>query len=201
MTVTSTPPLAGPHGARRADATRNRVALLDAARTVLALRGLDVPVEEIARAAGVGVGTVYRNFPTKDALVGAVIERAFDELTAASVAALGEPDPGEAFYRLLHESAAVMARDIVLVRAARAGTDLGQGLPASVQRLFDATGAVLDRAIAAGAVRPGITARDVSALLIGVGEAANHPAEPGTDQVQRYVTILSGGLRPREQPA
>ena len=199
MTVTSTPAATGTGGPRRADAARNRAALLDAARTVLAHRGLDVPVEEIARAAGVGVGTVYRNFPTKDALVAAVIERAFDELTAASVAALDEPDPGEAFSRLLHDSAVVMARDIVLVRAARAGTDLERGLPAPVQRLFDATGAVLDRAIAAGAVRDGITASDVSALLIGVGEAANHPAGANAEQVQRYAEILWSGLRPRPE--
>ncbi len=181
---------------RRADATRNRAALLDAARGVLAARGLDVPVEEIARSAGVGVGTVYRNFPTKDALVAAVIERAFDELTAASVAALDEPDAGAAFYELVHDSALVMARDIVLVRAARAGTDLARGRPEAVRRLFAATGAVLERAIAAGAVREGVTADDISALLIGIGEAANHLGEPMTELVERYVAILTSGLRP-----
>ena len=185
--VTSTP--------RRADAARNRAVLLDAARRVLATRGLDVPVEELAHAAGVGVGTVYRNFPTKDALIAAVIEQAFEELTAAASASLDAEDPGESLFDLLRASALVMARDIVLVRAARAGSARGRR-PAHVQRLLDATDAVLTRAIAAGAVRKGVNAEDVSALLIGIGEAANHPREPTADAVARYVTILIDGLRP-----
>lgn len=181
---------------RRADAARNRAAILDAARRVLSDRGLDVPVEEIARAAGVGVGTVYRNFPTKDALVSAIIERSFDELTAAAVVAGDDADPGRGFFRLLHDSAVVMARDIVFVRAARAETARDRELPDYVQRLLDATGAVLGRAIEAGAVRAGVTAEDVSALLIGVGEAANHPPGENGETVERYVAILADGLRP-----
>ena len=186
---------------RRADATRNRAALLDAARAVLASQGLDVPVEEIARAAGVGIGTVYRNFPTKEGLVGAVIERAFDELTAVALATEErDDDGGAAFFALLHESAVVMAHDVVLVRAAREGVGRRRDRPTYVERLFDATGVVLARAIDAGAVRRGITADDVAALLIGIGEGVNHL--PGaTDAVERrrlverYVSIVVCGLR------
>lgn len=196
MVATSTADARDP-ASQRADAARNRAAVLDAARRVLASRGLDVPVEEIARAAGVGVGTVYRNFPTKDALVRAIIERSFDELTAAAVAAFDDQDPGRGFFGLLHDSAVVMARDIVFVRAARAEADRDRELPDYVRRLLEATDAVLERAIAAGAVRPGVTAADVSALLIGIGEAANHPSGALADSVERYVAILADGLRPQ----
>jgi AcrR family transcriptional regulator len=184
-----------PPVAQRADAARNRAAVLAAARRVLAARGLDVPVEELARTAGVGVGTVYRNFPTKDALVAAVIEQAFAELTAAAEAALDDPDPGEAFFALVRGCAATMARDVVLVRAARAADRVEQPRPDHVQRLFDATDAVLARAVAAGAVRGGVDAEDVAALLIGIGEAANHPRDADADVLERYVTIVIDGLR------
>jgi len=198
MTATSTSE-AHSVPARRADAARNRATLLDVARTVFASRGLDVPVEEIARAAGLGVGTVYRNFPTKEALVAAVIERAFDELTAASVAAMRGADPGQSFFQLLHDSAVVMARDIVMVRVARLGNGPGRPEPDYVRRLLDASGAVLARAVEAGAVASGLTAEDISALLIGIGEAANHRGDP-TEHVERYVAILIEGLRSTNEP-
>jgi AcrR family transcriptional regulator len=139
---------------------------------------------------------VYRNFPTKEALVDAVIEQAFEELRAAAEAALDDPDPGASFFALLRGCAATMARDVVLVRAARAADRPDAPRPVHVRRLFDATDAVLGRAIAAGAVRDGITAEDVAALLIGIGEAANHPPAATADVLDRYVTILVDGLRP-----
>ena len=102
----------------RADARRNRDAVLAAARSALARGGLDTPMEAVARAAGVGVATVYRNFPTKAALVDAVIERSFRELTANAKAALAAPDVDRAFFDFLRDTGKVMARDRVLVAAA-----------------------------------------------------------------------------------
>jgi hypothetical protein len=94
-----------------------------------------------------------------------------------------------------------MARDVVLVRAARAGVGGPSEPRAYVRRLFDATDAVLARAIAAGAVRRGVTADDVAALLIGIGEGVNHlPGATDPDErrrlAERYVSILADGLRP-----
>jgi AcrR family transcriptional regulator len=187
----------GARGTRslRADAARNLDAVLDAARRVFAERGVDVPVEEIARQAGVGVGTVYRRFPTKEALLGAVIERSFDELTAAARCALGADDPAPAFFEFLVDAATVMARDRVLVAVARAqGQRRDQRAPAVI-RLFEVTDALLARAQAEGGVRPGITAEDVSALLSGVGEAANEGGEPSADGLARYLAVVIDGLR------
>jgi AcrR family transcriptional regulator len=180
----------------RSDAVRNRAALLSTARQVLSERGLDATVEEIAREAGVGVGTVYRNFPTKDALLAAVIAQAFEDLTADANAALVHPETGDAFFDFLRGAAVVMARDRVLVRAARAAD--GRGVPRTpeVQGLFDATDILLAQAIATGAVRPGITADDVAALLAGVGDAANERGLATPDGLDRYLAVIVDGLRP-----
>jgi len=200
MTARSTPardpgPASGGRTSR-ADAVRNRAALLATARRVLSARGLDVSVEEIAREAGLGVGTVYRNFPTKDALLAAVIAQAFDDLTADAKDALERADPGEALFDFVRRAATVMARDRVLVSAARAADARGTPRVPQVQGLFDATDELLVRAITAGAVRPGITAEDVAALLAGVGDAANELGRPSPDGLVRYVEVIVDGLRP-----
>jgi AcrR family transcriptional regulator len=191
----TTPEVVAGRRAPRADALRNRAALLATARRVLSARGLDVPVEEIAREAGVGVGTVYRNFPTKDALLTAVIAEAFDGLTADAGRALARSDAGPAFFAFLRETAVVMARDRVLVRAARAADARGQVRAAEVQGLFDVTDALLARAIAAGAVRAGITAADVSALLAGVGDVTT-ARSPTSGDLEQYLAVVIDGLRP-----
>jgi len=166
---------------------------------VFATRGVDVPVDEIARGAGVGIGTVYRRFPTKEALLGAVIERSFDELTAAATRALEAEDAGAAFFEFLVGAASVMARDRVLVAVARAQGQRREQRAPAVIRLFEVTGALLARAQADGAVRPGITAEDVSALLSGVGEAANEGGDPSPDGLARYLTVVVDGLRARPE--
>ena len=196
MPAQSTAPT-NPTGGRalRSDAVRNRAALLATARRVLSARGLDVPVEEIAREAGVGVGTVYRNFPTKAALLAAVVAQAFEGLTADAQTALARGEPGDAFFEFLRGAAVVMARDRVLVRAARAADGLGLARAPEVQGLFDATDTLLARAIAAGAVRPGITAEDVAALLAGVGDAANELGRPTPEGLDRYLAVVVDGLR------
>jgi AcrR family transcriptional regulator len=183
----------------RADAARNLDAVLVAARRVFARRGVEVPVEEIARSAGVGVGTIYRRFPTKEALLDAVIERSFDELTAGALAAIDAADPGTAFFEFLLDAASIMARDRVLVSVARAQGQRRDQRAAAVVRLFAATDALLARAQAGGAVRRGITAEDLAALLSGVGEAANEGGRPSPDGLARYLGVIVDGLRARPE--
>jgi AcrR family transcriptional regulator len=183
----------------RADAARNLDAVVDTARRLFATRGVDVPIDEIARGAGVGIGTVYRRFPTKEALLGAVIERSFDELTAAASQALAAEVAGPAFFDFLEGAASVMARDRVLVAVARAQGQRREQRAPAVVRLFEVTGELLARAQADGTVRPGITAEDVAALLSGVGEAANEGGEPSPDGLARYLTVVVDGLRARPE--
>src|SRR5271154_473463 len=88
----------------RVDAMRNRERLVAAARQLFALRGVEVSVREVARHAGVGVGTLYRHFPTREDLVDAVLEDAFEELIAIAQTALAEADPWRGFTRFIEEA-------------------------------------------------------------------------------------------------
>ncbi|MGH9030986.1 MAG: TetR/AcrR family transcriptional regulator [Acidimicrobiia bacterium] len=174
---------------------RNREAVLTAGRRVLAAGGLDAPVDEVAAAAGVGVATVYRHFPTKAALVDAVIEHGFEELTRSAETAAAEPDPGAAFLRFVRHAGAVMARDRVLVAAAHSA-DRPDRSPV-VQRLFDAAAKLLERAITAGEIRPDVVADDLPPLLVGAGDAANQRGRPTPAALERYLDIVTNGLRAR----
>lgn len=177
-------PVNTPDRALRADAARNRDALLVAARALFAADGFDASVEAVAQAAGVAVGTVYRHFPTKEALGEAVIEQAFAELGDDAERALAAAEPGTALFAFVRHAGAIMARDRVLVAAARARPGLRDRVPV-VQRLFDVTDRVIARARVAGAVRPGIRSDDVAALLAGVGEATD---------IERYLDVVCAGL-------
>src|SRR6476646_7476085 len=97
-------------GPRRADARRNRERVLAAAEAVFAETGLKAPVEEVARRAGVGVGTVCRNFPTKQALVEAVVSAMYETLRREAEAALADPDPAHAFEQFVIGLPAFQAR-------------------------------------------------------------------------------------------
>ena len=98
----------------RADAQRNLGRVLDAAAEAFAEHGADVSVDEIARRAGVGHATVFRRFPTKDALIEAVVLKSVSELVAAAEAALEEPDAGEAFRHFVWRAAELQSRDRAL---------------------------------------------------------------------------------------
>jgi AcrR family transcriptional regulator len=181
----------------RADAARNRAKVLDAARAAFAAEGLAVPLDEIARRAGVGAGTVYRHFPTKEALFEAVVADRLDALAAQAEAARTAEDPGTAFFDFFASMLedADDKKDLADALTA-AGVGLSPETLTSAARLQDALGALLDRALAAGAVRAGLTVADLHALAVGVlaaeGRAAAGPDyEPG-----RLTRLICAGLRP-----
>jgi AcrR family transcriptional regulator len=177
----------------RADAVRNRQAVLEAARVVLAARGLDASMDDIAAAAGVGVATVYRHFPNKTALVDAVLAHSFEALTAEAEDALTEPDVGAACLEYIRHAGMVMARDRVLVAASRSLDQPSR--PPVVQRLFDVVDELLGRARAAGAIRSDIGADELPALLAGAGDAANLRGRSTPDGLERYLDVVIAGLR------
>jgi AcrR family transcriptional regulator len=179
----------------RADARRNRALLLEAAEAVFAAKGISASTEEVARAAGVGVGTLFRHFPTKEALLEAVfrgrMRRSAD--TARAMAAAG--DPGTAFFDFLADGVAHSASKIALADAlAEAGIDAREASAEEGREFAEALAVLLVRAQQAGAVRPDVGLPEVIALLVGASRAAEHAS---SDEVRaRTVAIMLDGLRP-----
>jgi AcrR family transcriptional regulator len=188
---------------RRLDAVRNHGRVLDAAREVFADRGIDVPVDAVAKRAGVGVGTVFRHYPTKDALLAAVIERSFEELADAAESAAQEKDVDAAFAGFVRHVASVMTQNRALVGMARARVADRRRYQPEEARLFRAVDRLVHAAQKVGAVRPGITGEDVAALLSGIGDA-EFRVVTGTSRAggaERYVSVVLDGLRPPPQEA
>ena len=170
----------------RADARRNRARVVDAARAAFAEEGFEVPLDVIAQRAGVGAGTVYRHFPSKEALFAAVQQEQVQELITRAQALLASDDPAEAFSQFMELLAgqAEVKRD--LPEAIAVPTGLGQ-------QMQSVLGALLERAQAAGAVRPDLTAGDLVALLKALYQLARTADRP---QLDRLRAVVLGGLRP-----
>jgi AcrR family transcriptional regulator len=180
-------------GGRR-DAVRNYHRILDAARDVLGESGAEASMEEIATRAGVGVGTVYRRFASKDALIDELVRLVMEEVTAAADRALTRDDGHglEEFLRALGQSFAGHARyaNLLLERPVS---------PSATERLRATIAELTTRAVAAGTVGPGITAADVMALiraLRGLVQAAPTPAQEQPPQDwQRFLGMHLAGMR------
>jgi AcrR family transcriptional regulator len=180
---------------QRADARRNRKRILGAARAQFAEHGLDVHMEQIARAAGVGVGTVYRHFPAKEDLLQALADERFARFADNARAALDGPDPWKGFCEFMRESGRVTAED----RALSEAMDQLPGLCAvSAEKagLLELMGELIDRAKASGAMRADFTAEDVPSLMCGLARAtAPHESGPPAISWERYLDIVLAGLR------
>jgi len=179
----------------RADARRNRDRVLEAARTAFGAEGSDVSLDEIARRAGVGPGTVYRHFATKEALFEAVVFDRIGELVEEARALSDDPDPGRAFSsfveRLGREGA--LKRDLIEALA-HDGIRLQLREAPIVQALTDVLAELLRGAQRAGAVRSDIRVDDVMALLTGAAYAICH-SRADDEQTGRLLAIMYDGLR------
>jgi AcrR family transcriptional regulator len=176
----------------RADARRNRQRVLDAAADVFAAHGADVPIDLIAREAGVGPGTLYRHFPTKEALFEAVMLDRFAQLTAEARALLSAPDPGPAFLSYIERVVVQAAdqHDLVDVLT-RAGFDM-QSVKSQVgAELRDAIDALLQRAQASGAVRGDVRIAELMVLIGGI--ALSSRTSPGDPSL--LADVICDGLR------
>jgi AcrR family transcriptional regulator len=179
--------------ALRADAQRNLDRILEAASSAYTEFGPDVTMDEIARRAGVGHGTVFRRFPTKDALRAAVIGARLEELLARARELLHQPDAGPALEDFVWAAAEACRRDRTLFE----GIEQCQGFAEvadAKQELHDVVGKLIRRAQRAGAIRRGLDSRDIGAL-VGATIQASMQAERG-DAWRRYVEVVLNGLRP-----
>jgi AcrR family transcriptional regulator len=179
----------------RADARRNRDRVLEAARAAFGAEGSDVSLDEIARRAGVGAGTVYRHFATKEALFEAVVFERMGELVEEARALLDDPDPGRAFASFVERLGREGARKRDLVEAlAHDGIHLQLGAAPIVRALIDVLAELLCRAQGTGAVRRDIGVDDVVALLTGAAYAICH-SRADNERTRRLLAIMYDGLR------
>jgi AcrR family transcriptional regulator len=179
----------------RADARRNRERVLTAAREVFAEHGREAQMDDVARRAAVGVGTVYRHFPTKEALIDALVAEAFGRLVAvAKEQAQRDDDPWDALVTTLWAGAEIMAGD----RAVSAILSEVYG-PVNVDldlqlQMTETTTILIDRARAAGALREDVILDDIPMVMCGIGMATCKPHQV-PDAWRRHLTILLDGLR------
>jgi AcrR family transcriptional regulator len=186
---------------QRADARANRDRILDVAEEVFGQGGESASTEEVARLAGVGIGTVFRHYPTKAALLEAVLVREFDRLRAQAEALLDLADPGEAFLGLFgHLVARAPAKIAITEALLNAGGDRDGVAARASEGLRGAIGALLERAQRAGAVRDDIELPEVYVLIAGISQAA---ARTRLDERARarLLAIVFDGLTPRLRPA
>ena len=155
----------------RADARRNRERILAAARETFSEHGTDAQMDEIARRAGVGVGTLYRHFPTKDALVGELVRLKLDDFAARARAKFEQDErPWESFAELLREQAEIASRDASQHRMIFAMThDALERAEPTITELSAAMQALIDRAKAAGELREDVVVDDIRTLMCGLG--------------------------------
>ena len=181
--------------ALRADARRNRELVLAAARSVFARRGLEAGVDEIAREAGVGVGTLYRRFPTKDALVLAIVEDGMGALLEDLHVAATVEDPWEGVETAMLALAESMAADRGFVDAVREHLLTLPLFLSLRERLLGACEAVVARGRAAGVLRDDVESLDL--LLLARGVVRMPPDRDDVDPRlwRRYLAIVLDGLR------
>jgi AcrR family transcriptional regulator len=180
----------------RADARRNRARILESARAVFAQYGAEAQIDDVARQAGVGVGTVYRHFPTKEALLVELLREKFRLFGARGREALDhEGEPFAVLEDLLRRNAETAASDAAVQHAlAGAGEHIWMQADAEQQELVAVTDELLARARSAGTIRQDVRATDIAMLMCGV--CSTMGAKPGFDW-RRHLDLVIDMLRAR----
>jgi AcrR family transcriptional regulator len=176
----------------RADARRNRERIVEAARAVLATHGADAQIDDIARAAGVGVGTVYRHFPHKEALLGELLAEHFRAMADNAERALEVDDPWEAFAGLLRQNAELCARDIGVQQALQREPAAWALAAPELMRLNDLAEELIRRGQEAGVLRADLVVQDIPMLMGGLMTTMAVPQY----NWRRHFEIILAGLRP-----
>ncbi|GAA0608427.1 TetR/AcrR family transcriptional regulator [Kutzneria viridogrisea] len=190
---------ADPQAPLRADAQRNRDLIIAAARAIFTEHGPEVPMEDIARAAKVGIGTLYRRFPDRDALIRAVAVDSFARLLAeVRAAAVEEPTAWDALVRIMHHStdlqltaqlAMLSAKALQILKEDEAVCEQREELLVELERL-------MVRAQAAGQLRPDVGAGDIAVLIaMALRRPPAKTPEIGRLSTDRCIAIMIDGLR------
>jgi AcrR family transcriptional regulator len=190
----------------RRDAERNRQRILKAAAEVFTERGFAATLDDVARHAGVGVGTVYRRFPDKAALADALFDERINGLIALAEHAAGEPDAWAALVAFLERSAEMLAGDLGLRQLLMFAAHSHDRALYARNRMRPAITALVERAQAAGQVRPDIRATDIPVIELMISAVADYtkPVQPAI--WRRYLALMldalsPAGARPLPEPA
>jgi len=179
----------------RADAQRNRERLIEAAKTAFRDMGPDASLDEIARRAGLGIGTLYRHFPTREAIVEAVYRREVGRLAAAAPRLLASAPPGEALRQWMRLFVDYVATKRVVAAALSAVVGgPGQLYAASGTQISGAMSLLVERAAAAGDIRSDVDPGDLLRALVGFTYGNSSPAWQAS--ALRLIDLLMDGLRP-----
>jgi AcrR family transcriptional regulator len=200
VTATQTPAPGETHRPLRADARRNRERILDSARQLFAENGAEAQIDDVAHHAGVGVGTVYRHFPTKEALIVELVRQQFQLFADRAREALEQlKNDGESFAaleRVLRRNAETTASDAgVQYAMAGAGEHIWTQVGGEKDELMVSTEALLARARRAGTIRSDAQASDIAMLMCGVCSTMGRDG-PGFDW-RRHLDLVIDALRPR----
>ncbi len=179
----------------RADARRNRERILQSAKDVFAQHGADAQMDDVAERAGVGVGTVYRHFPTKEALLAELVRQKFQQLVDSARQGLQqEGEPFDVFADTLRRNAQDCARDAAMQHAlSGVGEHIWNEAVAVQEELYALTEQLIGRARRAGTMRTDIAASDIAMLMCGVSSTMNHHG-PGFDW-RRHLELVIDTLR------
>ena len=176
----------------RADARRNRERIVAASRELFARLGPGAQMDEIAAHAGVGIGTVYRHFPTKEALLTEMVRSRFEQFSEIASSA-GEMDPREALEHVMRRSAEAVEGDAGFQLAMMGSNQLEwEGIEEQKAALAEAVTRIISRAAAVGAVREDFTFEDFGMVMCGV--TATMYYKPGTADWRRYLELILHGV-------
>jgi AcrR family transcriptional regulator len=194
--VTTTPPATADPAARtlRADARRNRAAVLAAAKRLFAEQGLDAQMPDVAQAANVGVGTVYRHFPTKDQLIAALVSERFERLATKAREGLEAPDPWTGVCEFIRFAAQVQADDRALCEVMNSRPEM-MDAAAREAGLADLAERLVKRAQRAGELRRDLEWQDIPMIACGLGSVTQRTPVPSAGRWPRLVEIILDGLR------
>jgi AcrR family transcriptional regulator len=179
----------------RADAVKNRQRILEAAEAIFAIEGVSVPIDTVAERAGVGVGTLYRHFPTKEALFEAIVMDRLEYLLGAAKASADADEPGPALFSFLGEFAEhASAKHDLFDALSSAGIDIKSNCAAMFDDMKRSIDVLLQRAVSAGSVRGDVSTEEMIGLVVGVCQAGGRPDNDAV-RLQRMVEIVCDGLR------
>jgi AcrR family transcriptional regulator len=186
------PPVQEPH--RRADAQRNRERLLEAAQKLFRERGLDVGVAEIAQAAGVGRGTVFRNFACKEDLIAAIVAERMHDAAARGAELLAAERPGDALFEFLGAMLGRQHVDRALFEALEESWLSNEVIRSAHARIHELLERLLARAQEAGAVRADVGAMDLMMMFKGACSAASAFGHADPAFIDRHLDLIRASM-------